>query len=726
MRNAGVLLAAFLALTGSALSQQPAESLFPRPASLEPAVAFWARVYTEVDTQSGFVHDNLRLDIVYETVRLPQDSGPRQRRRITSRAVEEYRDILSKLGRGERKDLSDKEAGVLALWPEGTTNKEFAAAAKRVRFQLGQSDRFRAGLIRSGVWKPHIENVLRQRGLPTELAALPHVESSFDPTAYSRVGAAGMWQFTRSTGLRYMQIDHIIDERRDPYLSTYAAARLLADNYEVIQSWPLALTAYNHGLAGMRRAVDRLGTRDIGVIVERYNGRTFGFASRNFYAAFLAALDIDSDPQRYFGDVKIATSPDHVLVEVPDFMAADTVASALKVSRSELRRLNPSLMETVWEGDKFIPKGFELRLNVAVAADARERLDSVPATARYAAQQPDVYHRVRSGDTLSEIADRYNVSLASLVRINGLRSRNFIRIGQVLTLPVSGPQTPPTLAEPPPVFNDDGTYIVRRGDTVDRIARRLGVGTAALLASNGLRSDELIFPGQSLSIPGAEPAAEPPPTDAAAAAVAPPVETPDDDLTAEQPAFASVGVDAPALDTEALIPVADVEQQTAIEGEDDATGNVLASAQAELAADPSDYSVAADNTIEVQAEETLGHYADWLGIRTQRLRDINGMAFGHAVVLGERIELDFSATDAATFEQRRIAFQRQRQESFFSAYQIENITDHVVRPGESLWTLAQRIYNVPVWLLRQYNPDLDLNRVSPGMVIKFPNLRRIS
>ncbi len=154
--------------------------------------------------------------------------------------------------------------------------------------------------------------------------------------------------------------------------------------------------------------------------------------------------------------------------------------------------------------------------------------------------------------------------------------------------------------------------------------------------------------------------------------------------------------------------------------------NLLATSQATLAADPSDYSVAEDTTIEVQDMETLGHYADWLGIRTQRLRDINGFPFQRAVVVGERIRLDFSSVDVETFEARRQAYQAERQESFFLAYQIDEIVDHTVRRGESLWLLALNEYDVPVWLLRQYNPDIDLDRVRPGTVVRFPQLRTIA
>ena len=129
---------------------------------------------------------------------------------------------------------------------------------------------------------------------------LPHVESSFNAAAYSKVGAAGLWQFMRSTGRRYMRVDDAVDERLDPYRSTEAAAQLLAYNYRVLGSWPLALTAYNHGAAGMRRAKESVGTDDFVKINRTYNSRTFGFASRNFFPSFLAALTIDENPGEIF------------------------------------------------------------------------------------------------------------------------------------------------------------------------------------------------------------------------------------------------------------------------------------------------------------------------------------------------------------------------------------------------------------------------------------------
>lgn len=735
-----------LLLCAASAAAQEAEVLFPRPAELQPAVRFWTRVYTEIDTSSGFLHDPVNLDVVYETLRFAPNPSSRERRRATARATERYSAILTKLASDDRSALDTDEARVLALWPAGTSRSELRAAAGRIRFQLGQADRFKAGLERSGRWKAYIEQVLAEKGVPRELASLPHVESSFDPTAYSKVGAAGLWQFTRSTGLRYMQIDHIVDERRDPFLSTHAAAQLLSDNYSVIQSWPLAITAYNHGLAGMRRAAEQQKTTDIGVIVHNYKSRIFGFASRNFYAAFLAAVDVDANYERYFGPLDIDSPENLAVVVTPDYAEASTIAQTLNLSARELERLNPALMETVWAGDKLVPRGFELRVPARAGTDPAILLAGIPNEARFAAQRPDLQHRVRSGETLSVIAQRYRVSVASLIRANGLNNRGFIRAGQVLNLPqaasapaaVSVAAAATEVAEPP-----GGEYVVQHGDSIDRIARRFGIDQAELLSANEIYDRNRIYVGQVLRLPGEdgvlEDAAQILPAVAAVVAdtLLPPAAA-DEPIAIESieaaPA-APVATVATVASTPAL-PVADVPAVAANDlpvsvldvenAETDLESNVLASTQASLAADPSDYTVAADGTIEVHDVETLGHYADWLEIRTQRLRDRNGMPFDRAVVVGQRISLDFSNVDAQTFEQRRVAYHEQHQEAFFRTYQIADIREHVIRPGQSVWVLAQRTYSVPVWLLRQYNPDLDLERVNPGTVVKFPHLERIA
>ena len=165
-----------------------------------------------------------------------------------------------------------------------------------------------------------------------------------------------------------------------------------------------------------------------------------------------------------------------------------------------------------------------------------------------------------------------------------------------------------------------------------------------------------------------------------------------------------------------------VEEVTPVAMGGEAAAPTVEGLQTELLSDPSDYSVAADGTIEVQPLETLGHYADWLGIRTQRLRDINGFAFRTPVAVGQRIKLQLANADVGAFEARRIAYHRLQQDSYFREHIITGVTDHVVRRGESVWILSLRQYKVPIWLFRQYNPELDLDRVQPGTTIQFPVL----
>jgi membrane-bound lytic murein transglycosylase D len=494
----------------------------------------------------------------------------------------------------------------------------------------------------------------------------------------------------------------------------------------------------------MRRAVQQQKTSDIATIVAKYQSRSFGFASRNFYTAFLAALEIDQNPERYFPNLKINPPSDTDTIKVPAFMTVDTLADALNLRENSLRNLNPALTDIVWSGDKLVPQGFELRVPRETAAVAEALLGTIDADKLFAAQRPDREHRVQRGDTLSKIAAEYRVSLAALMSVNGMTNRSVIRVGQMIRLPTDGVTAPPdaTLvrAEVPsspaaaPVVTPtlastsaEGVYVVRRGDSIERIASRLGVDAQALIAANDIRNRNVIQVGQQLIIPTAPGAVV-----AMAAVVTTPSPVAHSPVVASSESAAAIAA-APAAsaDVTAALAPAVLENGLPAPGAEDneeavADVSALEIEQDVLAADPSDYSVSATNEITVQALETLGHYADWLEVPTQRLRDINSLSFREAVVLGQNLALDFSRVDVPSFEQRRRAFHQQIQSDFFAAYQIEEIESHVVKPGESLWILAARRYNVPVWLLRQYNPDLDFDRIQPGVIVKFPRLKAIA
>ena len=740
-----------------------ADSLLPQPAGLDPDVQFWVQIYSEVGTNGGLIHDTRDLGIVYHKVTFSKGQSSRSRERQIERKKKQLVATLRKLGHGRRSGLSTEERRILALFPKGVSNKTLAQSSRQVRFQLGQADKFRAGVARSGAWKEYIEDTFRNMGLPTALAAIPHVESSFTPTAYSRVGAAGLWQFIRSTGRRYMRVDHVVDQRLDPYDATRAAGELLKANKLITGTWPLAITAYNHGASGMRRATRHLGTTDIEKVVREYKSRTFGFASRNFYVEFLAARHVSNNATRYFGRIELDKPIPYDSTDLPFHARASELASSIGVPLDQLRAANPALSRLVWNDEKFIPRGFTLRVPVdALPRPLASSIDSVPANRRYAAQTPDRAHRVRRGDTLSGIAARYGTSVRALAAMNSLRSSNRIRVGQVLRLPHSG-RAPRTLE--PMDIPSNGLYAVRRGDSVSRIASQFGLSEHQLLALNQLPNRNRIYPGQSLRVTqGAEKAATPPArvadgaklaaasgqtaaTSTEAAASPGPTPAPDAEPAREPEAAdtpivlaattpeAALGAVEPAAPEAAV--AAELDEPAAIElaapaemtleapaslGDAELPEDEASELARDLQADPADYSVAKDGTIEVQPAETLGHIAEWLDVRASRIRQMNGMRYGTALETHRHVELDFSRIDRAEFERRRLEHHRAVQAEYFERFEITGTRTHVVRRGDSIWDLS-RSTGVPRWLLQQYNPDVEMEALQSGARLTIPEVR---
>ncbi len=757
LRLSALLIGSLLA--SSSTPSGAASPVFPKPPELVPRVDFWKRIYTEVDTSGGLVHDARNVEIVYETIRFPSGLSSRSRDRKTREAKDRYKSILRTLASGKRSNLSADQKRVLALFPQGVSNQTLRTASGQARFQLGQADKFRDGLVRMGRWENYIRQVLSARGLPAELVALPHVESSFNPKAHSHAGASGIWQFTRSTGRRYLRVDYVVDERRDPFLATIAAARLLKANHETTKTWPLAITAYNHGGAGVERAVRKLGTRDIAVILDRYQSRSFGFASRNFYTEFLAALEVEENPQRYFGWVRKDAPEDPEIVVLYHFYRAKTLASTFGISTEALRTANPALLDPIWSGQKHAPKGYGLRLpRDPQRAGGRVMLARIPAGERFSEQVRDRHYRVQRGDTLSTIARRFHVRQSELMALNNLRNRNHIRIGQVLNLPVKDPYRavartahPDRVPEPIPA---DGLYRVRRGDNITEIAQRFGVGVKDLLAVNHIRDQNRISVGQVLQLPGGANTARSSPTGGASPGVYT-VRRGDtldkisrrfgvtqDAIVAlnglrnrhqirqGQTLFIPGGFEAVAAETgPAAAKPAEVATQPA------AKRAIAAPAPADHAVRPlvaptvlplssERYAVRPNGSIEVQPAETLGHFADWLEIPTSSLRHRNHLEFGSALPMGTSLRLDFSRISAKRFQERRVAHHRRLQSAFYVAYEIAGTEEYVLKRGDSLWTLSRGNQSIPVWLLWEYNPDLDFGSRRAGQRLTIPKIAR--
>ncbi|MBP2672812.1 MAG: Lytic transglycosylase catalytic, partial [candidate division NC10 bacterium] len=261
----------------------PQNPHFPTPVALTPNVAFWKQIYTEHGVGDFVLHDRDNLGVIYGVVRVTEQANQIRAEQLAKPEIDHargnYREALLRLADG----ASPEDLG-----PEGRRVR----AADNIRVQQGLREKVDEGLRRARGLLPKIVTILQRHEVPVELAALPLVESTYNPAAYSKAGAAGLWQFIRSTGKQYALVKGRRDHRRDPMRATEAAARLLRNNYEALGSWPLAIVAYNHGHAGIQAASAAVGSNAIEDIVARYTGPRFGFASKNFYAEFLAALDV--------------------------------------------------------------------------------------------------------------------------------------------------------------------------------------------------------------------------------------------------------------------------------------------------------------------------------------------------------------------------------------------------------------------------------------------------
>jgi membrane-bound lytic murein transglycosylase D len=674
----------FAALHAQEAEVAPAPALqpgIPQPAELEPDIRFWMRVYSEVSTNGGFIHDARNLAVVYETLQFDPDAPPARREAQVNAAREHYQAILRRLASGAPPEDAEDQR-VRALWGDADTLR-LGLAAEEIRFQLGQSDRFRAGLVRSGTWEGHIAQSLAAAGLPSEIAVLPHVESSFQPEAYSKAGAAGMWQFIRSTGRRFLRIDRAVDERLDPYRSTEAAAQLLAYNYRVLGTWPLAITAYNHGAAGMRRAREALGTDDIVRIVRDYRSPSFGFASRNYYASFLAALRLDRDPEKYFGPLQRRPDTPSYELPLPQAVRIDQLQRAVGIELATLRALNPALRPPVWSRSAPVPRGYRLRLPLDHAGlDARQLLarlespGSAPAVAAAAAPKRPV---------LAAVPPRV---VAATARPAAPPMPGVID-APATAFAIPMPDASPGQAGP--------LYTVRRGDSAASIALAAGIDAQRLLRINGLSLDDRLYEGQQLlaaegvaggggELEGARAAAE-------------------DRLDALRAAA--------ALAAERAMPALSASQAI------DQGPMLVPAAAAPATVDPVDYGVGDDKTVRVVAAETLGHYADWLQLPAASLRELNGLGPRTGLQAGRKFKLEFSRATPAQFERRRKLYHQQLQSAFFATHRIEGTEAHVAQKGDTLWGLTRR-GALPDWLLQQYNPDVDFTDLRPGTQVLLP------
>jgi len=597
-----LVLASIFLLSVNIYSADNSRKNFPLPKKLELRVQFWINIFTIYSVDEWVIHDSGKPERIYSVISFKGRNLSRKERYLLAKKEKHRISLLLKKLSSRKlkyKSLPNEERRLFSLFGKNPDRKRLYKASEMVRVQQGMRETFRNGIKRSGAYVGIFKKIFADSGLPEDLVYLPHVESSFNPKARSRTGAKGMWQFTRSTGRRFLLINRVLDERADPFLSAGAAAKYLKECYEELGSWPLAVTAYNHGLSGVKRAAVSTGSDDIVRIVTLYKSRRFGFASKNFYAEFLAACHVAENSSRYFPDI----NPEPLLrfreYTLKKSTPLDSVISVFNLSAEVVKRYNPALKEKVFSGGYSLPSGYALRLPVY----------------KKMGREISAYNE----KLLSENSKKEGISLPEVVMQAVKAAFDFVRVEDVKTLNKSLSQSDRDMSEGSSLNNNS----IEVADGFVKPVSDFSL-SLSLLSADYLKGMLSVKSGYLIVYPA----------------------------------------------------------------------------------------------------ETLGHYADWLKVPTWRLRLINKLQYGQNIRTGQKIKLIFKRISRKDFEKKRMAYHKTLMKKYFYSYTVRDSLFYKIRSGDTLWNVANKRFDVPVWLILAFNPEKNLSRIRPGDVLKIPVVRK--
>jgi membrane-bound lytic murein transglycosylase D len=712
-----LMLILFIVSIGTAWSEE--DSTFPIPDILKNNVTFWKKIYTEVSLSEGLIHDRDYPMVIYDRVKGDYNSTSVKARKEAITAS--LRSIAAKGGVGLTKD----EEALYAIYKQYGDTSVLKEAADRIRFQMGQKERFREGLERSGLYLDTIRSILSAYKVPHRLAYLPHVESSFNTEAYSKVGAAGLWQFMRGTGKIYgMKIDYTIDERRDPIIATIAAAKYLSSAYAELKSWPLAITSYNHGIYGMKRAVAQTGSSDIAVIIQKYDSRSFRFASSNFYGCFLAASEIADNYTAYFPTATLLPAIKFYDTKLPYFISPDLVCTLFGLTPHQLASLNPAIRSTVFEQKKRLPKGLVLHLPASLPiATIQAAFNNIPDSLRQLGPERSNYYTVSRGDNLYGIASRLGVSVKDLALENNISKYNRIYAGQVLRVPGAAA----TVVKPVEIASAAKSTTANEKKIVETVIESTSVEAAVEIAQGEMA--QISPPEDTVPVVGA----------VALAVETPQIKSEPSKLVQPKQQQQIEPKKVSKKDTIALNPV----EQLSDSLKDIAMAPALPAPEVTSKAKPvlpTVFDVGLYNldavlspggsraTIFVSIDETIGHYADWLGIPTWQIRKLNDMGRGSNIRVNQKLQIPVNKQDALDrFSSSRLEYHMAIEEDFYAQYMVSDVKSHIVKRGEAIWDFCNEgDASIPLWLLNKYNKQIDLSKLSAGMTVWIPEITELT
>lgn len=754
---------------------------FPCPKELKRRVDFWVQVFKGWGKEIAIFHDADIPGRVYSVV----DTGNGCSNRVSRKLKRERKRLktalynaAAKVEAGGALESADNIhfAGMFTTQTPKSKAKKMRAATRNIRCQSGVMDSFVQGLQRFNRYKYLVDTILKQYKLPAEIRYLPFVESSYNPKAYSKAGAAGMWQIMPGTARTLgLELNATIDERLDPEAATHAAARYLVKSRSSLTSLaksinpqiaqpeinPFVITSYNYGLNGMRRAIIRVKP-DYSSVLHNYKSPRFQVAVKNFYSSFLAARHVVLNAQEYFGSVAQDKKIQYQTVVLEHATSLERIKNVFKVKETRLRPLNLGLTRFVWNGWRMIPAGYQLKLperndlyETALAKLASMSPETIaPGTGNYVVRKGDTacgiaralkvncrqliitnrlgkkallrigqklvipgkrvavaktdsqggnqqvvvessqsrtgetYH-VKRGDTACKIAKRFNIRCRVLISANKLGRTAIIYVGQKLLIPGTVSQS-----EGVANLDENNRYIVRKGDNACVIAKRFSVNCVAMVQLNNLGKKATIFPGQKLRIPG--------------------LEVPDTTETAQKLAQADLE-----------IAKADAQNETTTEPRTTpSTLSNLLDTLPDLSIVITGSSENPDYRVLVEADETLGHYSDWLGMgSTKVLRTLNNLSYGATLHIGRKLKLpEVSGNKVTAFEQKRIEYHQVLSEELKENYALTGIEEYSIQVGDTIWSLSNEL-GFPVSLLFRLNPVLRLSSLKTEQKIWLPKLQ---
>lgn len=389
-------------------------SMFVLPESLKPQVDFWTKIYSFYDTHQVVLHDRFEPMAIYHVIELPKIpnelSAPKFKDQVEKKLKSLSTDLELLTSEKRPQKLSSEQAKLDEVIKKFNLTK-VTDLASRVRAQSGLKSQFAMGLKTSGRYVDEVKAVLKSQGLPTDLVAMVFVESLWNLTAVSHAGASGPWGIVKETAVRSgIHVNKFTDERLDPVLATLGAANYLKKAKEGLGEWSLAITSYNYGYNGMLRAVSGLETKKIDVIIDKHESPIFGYAVKNYYAEFLAAMHVYDNHEKYFPGLTKDQPWNYDLVTIERPLNVKDLLASNAVSKDSLAGLNPSLSKDTVNGSEVIPPGYSLRVPKGKSKHFYEKLKTVPAPKREQAKWViSTRHKAKGNESLDAITRKYGL-----------------------------------------------------------------------------------------------------------------------------------------------------------------------------------------------------------------------------------------------------------------------------------------------------------------------------